>query len=1377
MSADDLQLLAFSSEDCIALSQSDSLEFGVFKPEAIESVERRRLLEKAVLYFDSIIAHTVLELEKERALEESEVLAEAELTARDSVSLLRHKLYEEYTRRFNSIISPKVYLFLGHFQLLLQRFDDALSAYLKYESLRPVESSRDCAFLYGLGICCFRFNAFHKASRLFQQILYLQPWFSKAKEIHIRLGYVNKLQKKFEPSLKHFRQALNDSSPATFSCTEIRFHIAHLFEVCGKSKLSISEYQKLLEEKTNVPVHIRHLCLRQLAWLHHTGAGVIKGDENDHNDCDVQWLQSALELDNTNGKTWYILGRCQAALNRVQEAFAAYRSSIDKTEASADTWCSIGVLYQEQSQPMDALQAYFCAVQLDKCHVAAWANLGTLYESMQQYKEALKCYKNAVNADKNNELKPELRARLSVMQQILPRLPEKFLNSSTSGNSSTPHTSGGGGTAPGCGSFTKLPTVDEAWNLPIPAELTQRQMQLMLQEAQSHGDESNSGGLCDDKQYANLLRLKPLASVLKRRDEKDLSATSKPDESEYSTSEAGISSKKARDDSPPDSFPLNAQQTQMLQTLQLQENLLNAAQRQLLNQLQSQALRFHQRHVSQKNCTESSGENSRVRRPYVTSTVPPSPSQRAPAGDNNVVISENSSCTNAPDTVDLFPTEEEDIPAVVCSPNADHLPEEDLTFLTDDLLAQLNRSETAANLDLVELALFANAASSEQHRPSSNNHIPSDDRCSRFKSESDISNTGANGVVKAENPRLETKPSKPVSSSEPENPLSDTRGTSPIRNEPMDLYAYLTRPLHPPTSITASLTINMTSSQILNAIRGLGRSGGPWWPAIIPEDSPIPCPPSKPFPPPPKDKLLPPTPSVYLENRKDVYSPELMRFCFSQPCVVIRGLASALRMDLGLFSTKTLVEANPAHRIEVRTQVPQPPDVNRDSKGYNVWFYESPRTVTTIEKFAAYQARSFVEAVRNEKIYLSRTTPSQNSANAETGFTAASATRPREGPGRYPELSEVGSLKAGCVMSDTPFSETAQTDAGKSTRSTMPCSSSGSGQMPPRIGKPKFIRFGTNCDLSDEKKWLPQLHELTKLPTFLRVVSAFNILSHVGYPLLGMNTVQLYLKVPGCRTPAHQENNCFSAANINVGPGDCEWFAVPEKYWGAIHDLCELNNVDYLTGSWWPHLETLYNEEIPVYRFIQRPGDLVWVNAGTVHWVQAIGWCNNIAWNIGPLTARQYQMAVDRYEFNRLRGVKSVVPMIHVSWQLAKNIKISDAALYELIKQTLLRSFVQSQLATDFIEKSGLPIKRHGKRSDDVAHSCHDCEVEVFNLLFVIAQEKKLVVRCLDCSRAMDPTLRSFTILAEYYIHELAEIYDEFQLQTQPLTAYPVGKT
>ena len=51
---------------------------------------------------------------------------------------------------------------------------------------------------------------------------------------------------------------------------------------------------------------------------------------------------------------------------------------------------------------------------------------------------------------------------------------------------------------------------------------------------------------------------------------------------------------------------------------------------------------------------------------------------------------------------------------------------------------------------------------------------------------------------------------------------------------------------------------------------------------------------------------------------------------------------------------------------------------------------------------------------------------------------------------------------------------------------------------------------------------------------------------------------------------------------------------------------------------------------IPVYRFLQSPGDIVWLSPGTIHWVQAVGWCNNIAWNVGPLTLYQYRIGMER---------------------------------------------------------------------------------------------------------------------------------------------------
>ena len=67
---------------------------------------------------------------------------------------------------------------------------------------------------------------------------------------------------------------------------------------------------------------------------------------------------------------------------------------------------------------------------------------------------------------------------------------------------------------------------------------------------------------------------------------------------------------------------------------------------------------------------------------------------------------------------------------------------------------------------------------------------------------------------------------------------------------------------------------------------------------------------------------------------------------------------------------------------------------------------------------------------------------------------------------------------------------------------------------------------------------------------------------------------------------------------------DTEWFCTPEKYWTDICRLCKKHGIDYLSGSWWPDLKELEEAGIPVMRLTQRPGDLVWLNSGTVHWVQ-----------------------------------------------------------------------------------------------------------------------------------------------------------------------------
>lgn len=459
----------------------------------------------------------------------------------------------------------------------------------------------------------------------------------------------------------------------------------------------------------------------------------------------------------------------------------------------------------------------------------------------------------------------------------------------------------------------------------------------------------------------------------------------------------------------------------------------------------------------------------------------------------------------------------------------------------------------------------------------------------------------------------------------------------------------------------------------------------------------------------PREKLNPPTPSIYLESKRDAFSPVLLEFCTDSknPITVIRGLAGSLRLKLGLFSTKTLVDANGDQSVEVRTQMQQPSDKNCDLSGTKqIWPCESSRSHTTIAKYAQYQASSFQESLQEEK----------------------------------------------------DSDEDESTESEETSKPSKP-SQSASDQ------KSHIIKFGTNIDLSDPKRWKPQLQELLKLPAFMRVSSNGNMLSHVGYTILGMNTVQLYMKVPGSRTPGHQENNNFCSVNINIGPGDCEWFAVHEQYWQMINGFCEKHNVDYLVGSWWPILEELYSANIPVFRFIQRPGDLVWINAGTVHWVQAVGWCNNIAWNVGPLTAYQYELALERYEWNVVKNVKSIVPMIHVSWNIARTVKVSNPDLFKMIKHCMMQSLKRCQLQRISLVNAGKKITYQSRVKDEPAYYCNECDIEVFNILFVTSEsgnKKVYMVHCEDCARKQSASLNAVVILEQYRMEELMQMYDSF---------------
>ncbi|XP_059014342.1 lysine-specific demethylase 6A isoform X11 [Mustela lutreola] len=1237
------------------------------------------------------------------------------------------RCYESLILKAEGKVESDFFCQLGHFNLLLEDYPKALSAYQRYYSLQS-DYWKNAAFLYGLGLVYFHYNAFQWAIKAFQEVLYVDPSFCRAKEIHLRLGLMFKVNTDYESSLKHFQLALVDCNPCTLSNAEIQFHIAHLYETQRKYHSAKEAYEQLLQTE-NLSAQVKATVLQQLGWMHHTVD--LLGDKATKESYAIQYLQKSLEADPNSGQSWYFLG---------------------------------SVLYQQQNQPMDALQAYICAVQLDHGHAAAWMDLGTLYESCNQPQDAIKCYLNATRS-KSCSNTSALAARIKYLQST----PDNW-----SGGHAVSQPPVQQQAHSWCLTPQKLQHLEQLRanrNNLNPAQklmLEQLESQFVLmqqhQMRQTGVAQVRSTGIPNGPTADSSL---PTNSVSGQQPQ--LALTRVPNVSQPGVRPACPGQPLANGPFSTGHVPCSTSRTlgstdtilignnhitgsgsngnvPYLQRNAVtlphnRTNLTSSAEEPWKNQLSNSTQGLHKGQSS-----HLAGPNGE--RP-LSSTGPSQHLQAAGSGIQN----QNGHPT--------LPSN-----SVTQGSALNHLSSHTATSGGQQGITLTKESKPSGNTSMVpETSRHAgetpNSTASVEGLPNHVHQVTADAVCSPSHGDSKSpgllssdnpqlsallmgkanNNVGTGSCDKVNNihPAVHTKtdnsvassPSSAISTATPSPKSTEQTTTNSVTSlnsphsglhtingegmeesqSPMktDLLLISHKP-SPQIIPSMSVSIYPSSTEVLKACRNLGKNGLSNS-SILLDKCPPPRPPSSPYPPLPKDKLNPPTPSIYLENKRDAFFPPLHQFCTNpnNPVTVIRGLAGALKLDLGLFSTKTLVEANNEHMVEVRTQLLQPADENWDPTGTKkIWHCESNRSHTTIAKYAQYQASSFQESLREEN----------------------------EKRSHHKDHSDSEST-----------------------------SSDNSGRR--RKGPFKTIKFGTNIDLSDDKKWKLQLHELTKLPAFVRVVSAGNLLSHVGHTILGMNTVQLYMKVPGSRTPGHQENNNFCSVNINIGPGDCEWFVVPEGYWGVLNDFCEKNNLNFLMGSWWPNLEDLYEANVPVYRFIQRPGDLVWINAGTVHWVQAIGWCNNIAWNVGPLTACQYKLAVERYEWNKLQSVKSIVPMVHLSWNMARNIKVSDPKLFEMIKYCLLRTLKQCQTLREALIAAGKEIIWHGRTKEEPAHYCSICEVEVFDLLFVTNESnsrKTYIVHCQDCARKTSGNLENFVVLEQYKMEDLMQVYDQFTL-------------
>lgn len=267
------------------------------------------------------------------------------------------------------------------------------------------------------------------------------------------------------------------------------------------------------------------------------------------------------------------------------------------------------------------------------------------------------------------------------------------------------------------------------------------------------------------------------------------------------------------------------------------------------------------------------------------------------------------------------------------------------------------------------------------------------------------------------------------------------------------------------------------------------------------------------------------------------------------------------------------------------------------------------------------------------------------------------------------------------------------------------------------------VPFGVNIDIGE---WQRQIDELqAKMPVSLSFGGSDDSLSYIRLHVNGMTLPQIYLKVTGCWTGAHQENLSFTAVNINHGPGVCQWWSLcPEFNLQFREDIMRRQKFDPLKSEtlWWPDENYLMMQGYKTYYGLQLPDDLVYVGPATLHWVKSLSATVNSAWNFGGKTIRQFAVAFERDTLNREMQFESLVQVHTLAMDLL-NREMSRLPV-ELVR--FLAGKLQAKFETEANELSLSGLKSSGVFPGHQVRRCEKCKQEV---LYAYAA-------CNECSAA-----------------------------------------
>ena len=193
-------------------------------------------------------------------------------------------------------------------------------------------------------------------------------------------------------------------------------------------------------------------------------------------------------------------------------------------------------------------------------------------------------------------------------------------------------------------------------------------------------------------------------------------------------------------------------------------------------------------------------------------------------------------------------------------------------------------------------------------------------------------------------------------------------------------------------------------------------------------------------------------------------------------------------------------------------------------------------------------------------------------------------------------------------------------------------------------------------------------------------------------------------------------------------------------------------------GLWFCNVDFCLENNIPVRKFIQKPGDIVFINAGTLHWVRSKGIAVNSAWNIALKNFEVFQEIFKKTDINREIHFPSLVPVRLMTLELMKR-------EFTTLPKDLL-SLCLEKLKNFVAEEDEKRRKKHNfikEPQNSSVFFCDMCEQELF-LYWVHCENPECLTKyncffCAKCSRAHEKICKS-PQLQNYQKFEDDEIQD-----------------